>query len=202
MYEVPLNKFEKEQRVIALHSSEGKTIREISKEVHMSFRDISRIIKVYEKKVKLQETKKENNQQPTTKKLSLGSRAFSLFREGKKPIDVAIDLDIPFKTAKKFWAQFLNLERMSECYDLYTGFRYEIPNLLSIGTFMKRNNADGKDIANVLRTANDVINLNQTYSDVKNEIEKLKQIKNNLQYSQNKQYAPLKPLPKPINWNY
>ena len=27
--------------------------------------------------------------------------------------------------------------------------------------FIKRNNVDGKDIVNVLRTANDVINLNQ-----------------------------------------
>ena len=39
-----LNKFEKEKRVIELHL-EGKTIREISKEIHMSFRDISKIIK-------------------------------------------------------------------------------------------------------------------------------------------------------------
>jgi DNA-binding NarL/FixJ family response regulator len=39
-----LNKFEKEKRVIELHL-EGKTIRDIAKEVHMSFRDISKIIK-------------------------------------------------------------------------------------------------------------------------------------------------------------
>jgi hypothetical protein len=38
MSEVPLNKFEKEKKVITLHSLEGKTIREISKDVHMSFR--------------------------------------------------------------------------------------------------------------------------------------------------------------------
>ncbi|MGZ5510255.1 MAG: helix-turn-helix domain-containing protein [Nitrososphaeraceae archaeon] len=49
MSEMVLNKFEKEKRVIELHL-EGKTIREISKEVHMSFRDISNLIKAYEKK--------------------------------------------------------------------------------------------------------------------------------------------------------
>ena len=37
MSEFPLNKFEKEKRVIELHLA-GKTIREIAKEVHMSFR--------------------------------------------------------------------------------------------------------------------------------------------------------------------
>ena len=46
MSEIPLNKFEKEKRVIELHK-EGKTIRDISKEVHMSFSPISKIIKVY-----------------------------------------------------------------------------------------------------------------------------------------------------------
>ena len=40
--------------------------------------------------------------------------------------------------------------------------RYDIPTFLSINNFIKRNNIDGKDIVNVLRTANDVINLNQT----------------------------------------
>ena len=44
MSEMVLNKFEKEKRVIELYL-EGKTIREISKEVHMSFRDISNLIK-------------------------------------------------------------------------------------------------------------------------------------------------------------
>ena len=48
MSEILLNKFEKEKRVIELHL-EGKTIRDIAKEVHMSFKDIGRIIKAYEK---------------------------------------------------------------------------------------------------------------------------------------------------------
>ena len=80
MSEIPLNKFEKEKRVIELHLA-GKTIREISKEVRMSFRDISKLIKAYEKKIILQTKKEEqeNNQQKvtTTKKLSLSSRAFN-----------------------------------------------------------------------------------------------------------------------------
>ena len=52
-----LNKFEKEKKVIELHK-EGKTLKEISVEVHMSFRDISKIIKDYERKLKIEERKK------------------------------------------------------------------------------------------------------------------------------------------------
>lgn len=79
---------------------------------------------------------------------------------------------------------------MGECYDLYTEYKYEIPNLLSIGTFMKRNNVAGNNIANVLNKANDVINLNQIYSNLKIEIEKLKQMKNNYSLNQNTNYEP------------
>jgi DNA-binding NarL/FixJ family response regulator len=52
MSEIPLNKYEKEQRVIELHLA-GKTIREIAKELHMSFTPISKIIKAYEKKINI-----------------------------------------------------------------------------------------------------------------------------------------------------
>ena len=48
------NKFD---RVIELQL-EGKTIREISREIHISFRDILKIIKVYDRKVRLQQSKK------------------------------------------------------------------------------------------------------------------------------------------------
>jgi hypothetical protein len=57
-FPIALNKFEKEKRVIELHL-QGKTIRRIAPEVHMSFRDISKIIKANDKKVNI-ELKKEN----------------------------------------------------------------------------------------------------------------------------------------------
>ena len=69
MSNILLNKFEKEKRVIELHL-EGKTIREIAKEAHLSFRDISKIIKEYEKKKRLESKKEENNQSSQIKKPS------------------------------------------------------------------------------------------------------------------------------------
>ncbi len=137
-FPIPLNKFEKEKKVIEFHN-EGLTLKEISKIVHMSFRDISRIIKEYERKKILESKKRENNPTNQIKKLSKSSQAFKLFSEGRKPTQVAIMLDIPFEKAKKFWSQFLNLERMPECYEFYQTYRYEIPTLLSISNFIKRN---------------------------------------------------------------
>ena len=67
-FQIPLNKFEKEKKVIYLHK-EGKTLKEIAIIVHMSFRDISRIIKAYDKKISLQQ-KKERRKSKNKKAIS------------------------------------------------------------------------------------------------------------------------------------
>ena len=64
---------------------------------------------------------------------------------------------------------------MYECYEYYQDYIYEIPTILPLPNFIKRNILLGKDIANVLRTANDVINLIQYCSNLKAEKEKSEQ---------------------------
>src|SRR5918994_3078753 len=169
MFETPLSKFEKEERVIELHK-QGKTIRQIAPIVHMSFRDISKIIKAYDKKIIIEQTKKEKqkkNNQQIIKKLSLSSQAFTLFKEGKKLDEVKVLLNIPFRLALRYWKQYIKSIGMYECFEFYEIWQYDLPSLLSISSFMKRNNVSGTDILNVLRKANDIINLNQYYSNLK-----------------------------------
>ena len=78
-----LNKYEKEQLVIRLHQK-GKTIREIASAAHMSFSDISNIIGKVEGRT---------NDAKISNKSKL-TQAIYMFKCGKKPIDVAIELDM------------------------------------------------------------------------------------------------------------
>ena len=188
MSEIPLNKFEKRDLVIKLHN-EGKTYRDICSIAHVSPRDIKQIVKKYELNLENSKRRKENNQEPTTKKLSLSSQAFTLFKEGKKLDEVKVLLDVPFKIALRYWKQYLKSIRMYECFEFYEVWQYDLPSLLSISTFMKRNNVSGINILNVLRTTNDILNLRE-------EIERLKQMKNN----QNTNYQPLPPLGLPEHY--
>lgn len=84
MSEIPLNKFEKEKRVIELHN-QGKTIRDIAQEKHMSFKDIGRIIKRYEKQQAAIASKEKlkNDSSNIKKKPPITTQAFKLFHEGK-----------------------------------------------------------------------------------------------------------------------
>ena len=87
---------------------------------------------------------------------------------------------------------------MYECFEFYQNHSYDIPTFLSINTFLERNDIYGKDIVNVLRTANDVINLNQTIINQKTEIEKLEQMKKKYSFQL---LPPLQPLPRYPSWN-
>ena len=75
----------------------------------MSFGPISKIIKAYEKKVRLQHSnQKEHNLSSLIKNPSISSQAFKLFREGKELTDVAIDLEIPAKKAVELWPLYIS----------------------------------------------------------------------------------------------
>ena len=202
MSEIPLNKFEKADLILKL-LKEGRTYRDICHLAHVSPRDIKPISKKYEQQKRLENNKrKENNQEPTTKKLSTSSQAFLLFQEGKKPDDVKVLLDIPFKKARLFWIQYLKSIRMFESFEFYQDHSYDIPTFLSIDVFMKRNNIYGKNVVNVLRTASDIFHLNQTYSKLKEEIKNLELKRMSLLFYPNSSYSlqPLLPLNKP-NYN-
>jgi hypothetical protein len=127
--------------------------------------------------------------------LSLSGQAFKLFKEGKKPTEVAIELDISYKHVSKFWYQFLKLEKKFDCYEFYEIWQNDLPSLLSINNFMQRNNIFGPDIANVLREANDTNNLNKTYYHLKTEVKNLEQRRMYLLYYSAHSNYSLRPLP-------
>ena len=90
---------------------------------------------------------------------------------------------------------------MYESFEFYQDYQYDIPTLLSINNFMKKNNVYGKDVLNMVRQIQDVISLNKIISNLK---EELKQTKNNYSLNQNTmrnpQLPPLGPLPRYYNW--
>src|SRR5678809_775434 len=105
-----LSTTEKEQRVIELYK-QGRSIREIAHEVHMSFAGIGSIIRKF---TGLQgdddgKSKEQQDKAPTTT-LSKDSQALALFSDGKKPIEVAIKLDLKADVVDKLYQQFWRLE--------------------------------------------------------------------------------------------
>ena len=88
-------------RVLEFHS-QGMGTREISKLLHMSFTDIAKILK---------DADKENEaEQQRTRQGFLSSQAYTLFSEGKSPVQVAIELNIRASEAIIFQREYWELE--------------------------------------------------------------------------------------------
>jgi hypothetical protein len=85
-----VNKEEKERLVIKLHQ-ENKTMREIASAAHMSFSDIKKIIGRIDGNAGDTDLSNRSNE----------TQALWLFEHKKRPIDVAIELDIPYNRVEE-----------------------------------------------------------------------------------------------------
>lgn len=68
---------------------------------------------------------------------------------------------------------------MYGCYASYQVFQDQIPELLAIGTFIKENNIDTRNISRILKEATDVYHLQSYRTEIQNDRERLKPMKNN-----------------------
>jgi hypothetical protein len=103
-----LKKEEKERLVIQL-AMEVKSTKTMAKLLHVPLKDIGTIIRNYNG----EETEYQN------KTLSVTSKDFQMFKEGKSRVDVEIELDIEsYETISVFhdYLQFINLDRLVTTY--------------------------------------------------------------------------------------
>jgi hypothetical protein len=116
--QVVLNRRDKEQLVIKPYR-EGKTIREIAHAAHVSFTDIGSIIR----RIDGQDDKTKD-----VKNKSKDSQALYLFSTGKKPVDVAIELDVSASEVQNLLKEFWALNDLHEPAFIYNEIRTFLPS--------------------------------------------------------------------------
>jgi hypothetical protein len=129
-----LSRTEKEQRVIELYQ-EGKTIREIAREVHMSFGNIGSIIRKF---TGIDDAKSKEQQDKASTTLSKDTQAFKLFSDGKKPTEVTIKLDLGADVVDNLYQQFWRLEGLYQLNMIYKEIRRYLPSFLKLFKLMKQ----------------------------------------------------------------
>jgi hypothetical protein len=159
-----LTRQEKERLVIDLYS-QGKTIREISKEARMSFRDIGTILK----KASGEKEEKQNKEQSSL--LSPSAQAYQLYSEGKTPLEVAIALDLNEFETTKYYEEYLNLNQMHELRIVYDEIGPDVMHFLELYKLSKDAHMKPEHVVNLLQTSNGYLPLvEQKYKKLRNEI--------------------------------
>jgi predicted DNA-binding protein YlxM (UPF0122 family) len=115
---------ERKNRIIDLYFNQHKTYAEIAEIERISPRDIHAVIK--EEEARRQKYQHEQQEQ------ELSSKAYKLFSKGKRPVQVAITLNLREPEITKLYGEYLKLNRFHKLYSAYKELGDE-----GIGDFLK-----------------------------------------------------------------
>src|SRR5215218_11196400 len=150
-----LTRQEREQIVLDLYN-QGKTIRDIAKEVRMSFRDIGAVLKKASGEIEEKQDIKES--------LSQSNKAYRLFFNGKTPIQVAITLNLSEAETTKFYQEYWKLKQMHELRIVYEEIGADIVHFLELYKLSKDAHMNPRQTINLLQIANsDLQSVEQRY---------------------------------------
>ncbi len=162
-----MNGQDKEALVIDL-LNKGHTTREIAKQAHVSFFEIKKI------RMKLTGDVSEEHQEDQKKKpLSIPSKAFKLFLEGKSIVKVAIELDLPTDQVLKIHSDYLILQNMERASRILTENRKNLGAYLSLFDFVNGNNIKVNDLNESVHLARNISNLKKEKSQLEYDLDML-----------------------------
>lgn len=138
----------RKNRVIDLYFSQRKTYAEIAEMERISPRDINAIIK--EEEAKRQKYQHEQQEQ------ELSSKAYKLFSEGKRPVQVAITLNLREPEVTKLYREYLKLNRYHKLYSAYKELGDEgIGDFLKLYKLSKKEGVSRQQVIKLLQMADD-----------------------------------------------
>ena len=135
-----MNLEEKKNLVIQLHG-EGKTQREIAKTAHMSVRDISKIIR---------------NLDGIPEEKSIETQALDFFYQGKKPIEVAVELNLNALKTSKLYKDYLKLDGFHKLVWLYEEINENLSLFLKLYYAIIQNGIKPHEIVNLVKNSNEL----------------------------------------------
>jgi DNA-binding CsgD family transcriptional regulator len=159
-----LTRREKEELVKQLYE-EGKTIREIAKAVHMSFTDISAIIK----KV-TGDSSKDSSNKPV---VSRETKALRLFSNGNSSVEVAIKLDIRIEEAEELYLGFWRLKQQPYLAFVYKELGSQFSSFIKLFSLLRGARITVKESVNLINDAKQLPILRNTFLDLTYEITNL-----------------------------
>ena len=166
-----LSKVEKEKLVIDLYYNQRKNVRQIAQEARISFRDIAAILKKKETSVN---DGSSDGGDGLVKSNQKSTQAYKLFSEGKKPVEVAIQLGLSERQATKYCREYWELKGLHELTFLYEERKHYLPSFIRLHNIMEREAMDDEnDIANVLKYANELPSLQRYCKSLQNQVQDL-----------------------------
>jgi chromosome segregation ATPase len=163
---IPLTRKEKEKKVIEMYK-QGKRTREITKICRINFFDLGKIIR---KHFGGGESK---DRRPT--KLSKQSQALKLFQDGKKNIEISIELGITADETIDLQKQYRKLINDDNFCEVYEVIKDDIFSFLELYELMKEEELTADDAVNAVRDKRALPLISYDYSMLNKQVSPLRQ---------------------------
>ena len=113
-----------------------------------------------------------SNNQPTNEK---ATQAYELFSEGKKPVDVAIQLSLSEKEATRFYTEYWKLKRLYSLYHIYQESKGDLSYILKLCRVAKRQGITADNIEWFVNMVNigtyNIPDLQKQYAKLQDEVQ-------------------------------
>ena len=156
-----LTREQKEELVIELHK-QGKTIREIAKEVHMSFSRISQIINEYE-------GTNSEKKVPVSKE----TKALKLFKKGKDLVYVTTKLDMKPEDVKRLYLEYQSLQGLPSLKDIHDELGNSLPSFIQAYKKIVRNGIGIDKIVRIAEILDEIPQIENQYNELRDNVQEL-----------------------------
>ena len=175
---------ERKKQVIILHKREY-TARQIAKELRMSSRDVTKILKENEREEKEAREREVMEREEKEKKRLFSSKrseALKLYKKGTNPLDVAIELDISAEEAKTIFLQYLSLQDLEDLITIYQKLnnQHAFKSLIDLNFRMEENKISDDKIVELNTMIDSFPSIKKEYDITSNALTSLKSQKDEL----------------------
>src|SRR5919106_6671412 len=192
---------EEKRRIIDLYFNRQKTIREVCRIMGKSSHDITPVTK--EHRIRLAQNYVPADVEQNDEAHSVHDRvipnvkAYKLFDEGKSPLEVTAELNLPGPQVQQFYVEYWKLKHMHQLFNVYQEIQDSIRYFLKLFRLGKEKGATPEQIMKLIQIADNIHNLEEKFHQLQSEVEdiemekskskeKLKNLHNEIQTTQEK----------------
>jgi hypothetical protein len=166
---------ETKRKIIDLRIQHKKKIREIAEVVGKSSRDVTAVLK--ENEIKQAQTTKDKKEYEVDRGTQNSHddplpnvRAYKLFDEGKSPLEVAAELNLPGPQVQQFYVEYWNLRRMHKLVRIYHEIQHSIGYFLKLVRLGKKQGLTPEQIMKLIQMADGIHKLQEKLEQLQSEV--------------------------------
>jgi hypothetical protein len=165
---------EEKRRIIDLHFNQGKTIRELCRIMGKSSDDIIPVTKEYRMEL-AQNYIIANGENGVAVQLEKDRaipnvKAYKLFGDGKSPLEVAAELNLPGPQVQQYYGEYLNMGRMHNLVAIYHENQDSMDYFLKLLKLGKKKGVTPEQIMNLVQMADSIHKLQDKLQHLQSEV--------------------------------